>query len=274
MRKGQATMQVTDEREPVERLYQRLTDALLQARAEPFTAPVTVAEIYQELVPYRLVRGEIGFSMNADYEHALLRLLGGEGEWVQLEPASAREVILRELQSPNPNVSIYRDYAGCDAWVRPRDGAAFDDVQRTAPIAIAEDDDDADDWMTELLGADTDDEAAAPGAAGSTFALAEPQAEAEPEVGRRAGAGHNGATEETAAAPAPAAGAPAAPSPSRPRVAARCVFCDSGLPTTRAVRFCPYCGGDQSMRPCGACGEVVEPGWAFCVACGAGVEDG
>src|SRR5688572_15195581 len=114
-----------DDPAPVTRLYERLTEALQRSRRDPFNVPVTVAEIYQELVPYRLVRAEIGFDMNADYEHALLRLLAGEGECVRIEPAHAADEIRRELRSANPNLSIYRDYAACDVWVKK-------------PIAVAE----------------------------------------------------------------------------------------------------------------------------------------
>jgi hypothetical protein len=133
------------EQEPVQWLYERLVRALRQARPDPFGGPVTVAEIYQELVPYRVVRGEGGFAMNADYEHALLRLLSGEGGLLTLEPPSAREIILRELESVNPNVTIYRAYAACDAWVQPfpgDDDDAHDPALASAPwlLELADDD--------------------------------------------------------------------------------------------------------------------------------------
>src|SRR5215211_2993408 len=77
-----------DDEAAVTRLYERLTEALQRTRREPFNVPVTVAEIFQELVPYRLV------------------------------PAEVAEEIRRELRSANPNLSIYRNYATCDVWVR------------------------------------------------------------------------------------------------------------------------------------------------------------
>lgn len=180
------------ERDTFELLYTRLTDALRSARPAPFSKPVTVAEIYQELVPYRLVRDEIGFAMNADYEHVLLRLLAGEGARVRLDPVSAREAIQRELRSANPNVSIYREYAACDVWV-------------------------------------------------SDPATGEVEPEPPPEAVRV---------------------------PDESARAASCVYCDSALPQHRPVRFCPYCGADQTTQPCADCGEPVEPGWLYCAACG------
>jgi hypothetical protein len=149
-------------RQPLEQLYDRLTDALRRTRPDPFGTPVTVAEIYQELVPYRDVRADLGFGMNADYEHALLRLLAGEADLARLEPAEARAEIARELRSPNPNVSIYREYAGCDVWLAPlaadaAAGASMAETGRAAAMFDAEDD-----WTVELLEADAE-----PGAASS-----------------------------------------------------------------------------------------------------------
>lgn len=101
----------------VERLYTALTDALRRSRPRPFEAPVTVAEIYQELVPYRVVRASLGFEMNADYEHAVLQLLAGAGGLTRLEPESAAAELRAELSMPNPNVGLFRKFAGCDVWI-------------------------------------------------------------------------------------------------------------------------------------------------------------
>jgi hypothetical protein len=222
--------------DPVQQLYLRLAHTLRTSRHDAFTAPVTVAEIYQELVPYRLVRAETGFDMNADYEHALLRLLAGEGECVRLEPPSAREAISAELRSPNPNVGLYRDFAGCDVWVvEPAPSAA-----KSTFALVEEDMEDASasvgsppEWQDALL----DD--------GPDIVFEDEAVFEEPDgAGADAGEGERGPS-------------------------ANCLFCESPLPRHRSVRFCPFCGADQATRPCGSCGEPVEPGWLFCVGCGA-----
>lgn len=100
-----------------DRLYQCLLDALRERGVAEDGRPVTVAEIYQELVPYRTVRERVGVDLNADYEHALLRLLAGEGGRLRLEPAAAQDELKRELGSNNPYVGIYRKFAACDVWV-------------------------------------------------------------------------------------------------------------------------------------------------------------
>lgn len=101
----------------VARLHLALVQALRNRGPDALDRPVTVAEIYQDLIPYRVARAVAGVELNADYEHALLRLFAGEGGRVRLEPATAREELLRELNSPNPNVSLYRKFAACDAWI-------------------------------------------------------------------------------------------------------------------------------------------------------------
>jgi RNA polymerase subunit RPABC4/transcription elongation factor Spt4 len=91
----------------LDRLYRRVSLALAR---DPGRA-LTVGDLYQEVVPYRLIRSELGFAELAEYEHALLRLLSGEREYLELERPEVAEEFRRELQAPNPILGIYRDYA-------------------------------------------------------------------------------------------------------------------------------------------------------------------
>ena len=52
----------------------------------------------------------------------------------------------------------------------------------------------------------------------------------------------------------------------------RCSRCGSGLPTGRAVNFCPQCGQNLTRVCCPECRTELEPGWRHCVSCGAAVE--
>jgi hypothetical protein len=292
-------MRLQEDHAMLDRLYTRLTAALSE-RPDPFGAPITVAELYQELVPYRAVRGDVGFAMNADYEHTLLRLLSGEGEFARLEPTGARDEILRELRSPNPNVSVYREYAACEVWITPPPEAApalgdDEDLQFLQSLGADIDDDPGDEvigfGVLELTeddeieaqsenggyGADTGAPAepygmehempaeSAPESAGVTeTGEAASAAATEPAAERRETDGRSSAAEAAARyAAAQQAAVSAAGS------GGSCVFCDSRLPAGRKARYCPFCGGDQTMRPCPTCGEALEAGWVFCIACGA-----
>jgi hypothetical protein len=101
--------------DPLDRLYRRIADVLLR---EPATA-VTVGDIYQHLVPYRTVRAELGFGELAEYEHALLRLLSGERDFLVVERADVQEEFQRELRNTNPILGIYRDYADVGVYLNP-----------------------------------------------------------------------------------------------------------------------------------------------------------
>lgn len=104
----------------VDRLYRRIVEALDHVPRDTRGVPVTIGEIYQTVVPYRAVRADMGFAELAQYEHALLRLLSGERDYVHVERDEAREELQRELRAPNPILGLYRDYAGEAAFVNPR----------------------------------------------------------------------------------------------------------------------------------------------------------
>ncbi len=289
---------MTLEDELVARVHTCLAEALHRTRKAPFDAPVTVAEIYQDLVPYRRIRGVVGFQMNADYEHTLLRLLSGEGGYARLEPTEAREELRIELDLPNPNVGLFRKFAACDVWVTPADAPPPEEAEASVTV-------------TEANGASP-----AAHAAHGTAAAPEPVQEAQ-----KADATENasGAEDTDADTEAPSweeevrewtgtdpglepellleeevepadpqieidpvhTGTPPAPGApdmldtrtQAPASAAvpggSCAFCDSTLPGGRLVRFCPHCGTDQSLRPCAGCAEPLDRGWKFCIACGA-----
>lgn len=96
------------------RFRELLTQALAARRGGDLEAPFTIAEIYQQYVPYRSCRQALGVQMNADYEHLLLRMLAGEGGILELLSAPALRAISEELRSVNPDTTVYRDHAAAD----------------------------------------------------------------------------------------------------------------------------------------------------------------
>jgi hypothetical protein len=105
--------------DPVARFHRALVEEILRSRPNYLSEPFTVAEIYQNLVPYRTHRDRIGVEMNGDYEDALLRLLAGEGDYLVLESEHAVREIREELASSNPNTGLYRAYAAADVRLNP-----------------------------------------------------------------------------------------------------------------------------------------------------------
>ena len=248
----------------VSKLHRALVDALVLSERHNLQEPVTVAEIYTDLIPYRSVR-MIGFAMNADYEHALMQLLAGEGGYARVEPVEVRDHLREELKSSNPNTGIYRHYAACDVMVTLPEGMDFTEP-RTASDPTPPRDTTAAPAVARIDTAPLEEEASAVDAAGVSAVGEGEQGLATAEAPKPANARPATWVDRMAAQESK----PAAPSPEPPPAmkVAQCIECDRELPTGRIARFCPFCGADQTVRKCKSCKEKIEIVWKFCIACG------
>ena len=95
----------------LDRLFGLLVAAL--ARETRVAVPFPASEVYERLVPYRSNRARLNVATHQDYEMAVLRLLAGERNYVQLEPENVREataqlvtppVELGERRDPDPRL--------------------------------------------------------------------------------------------------------------------------------------------------------------------------
>lgn len=233
----------------LDRMFRRLVQNVRNGYPEYLTHPFEVAELYQNLIPYRHNRRELEIETNQDYEVALCRLLSGERGYLRAEGAVA-ESIRRELAAPNPNTAIFREFAASRVALAP-------DAQRR--------------WQE--LGGDIP----------SAPTLSTPATPAPPPPWEGAGyeaAGTAGAMEAPAAAERSAPPPPTvrpAPRPSGAAVAdntggaTSCRYCGGTLPLGRAVAFCPHCGQNLTIQRCPACGTEMEMNWKYCITCGRGV---
>lgn len=105
--------------EVLERFHGALVEEILARRPEYLHAPFTVAEIYQNLIPYRTHRDRLGIEINGDYEDALIRLLAGDGGFLIIESPPALRALREELASSNPNTGLYREFAAVDVRLNP-----------------------------------------------------------------------------------------------------------------------------------------------------------
>lgn len=103
----------------LERFFDVLVETIRDAKPGYISRSFTVAEIYQSLIPYRTHRDRLGVEMNGDYEDVLLRLLAGEGEFLQMESEQARGRIQKELRRKNPNTGVYREFAAAEVRLNP-----------------------------------------------------------------------------------------------------------------------------------------------------------
>ena len=239
---------MTDPQAVVARFHDLLVREIRSQRPEYLDGPFTVAEIYQNLVPYSSHRDRLGVEMNGDYEDALLRLLAGEGEYLILDSEAALRELREELETPNPNTSIYREFAAVDVRLNP--------AARAQPPGPS------------------------PGTDPGLGATPPP---IEPAPGTDDGPGADPpAVSVVDLAPAsapPAATVDSMPAMDTPHEAAEpsdkrapCKWCRAELPARHNLSFCLFCGGDVNVVPCPHCAEELEPEWRFCIACGVEVE--
>lgn len=119
----------------LERFHEVLLQEIRESRPEYLTEPFTVAEIYQELVPYRSHRDRIGVDINGDYEDALLRMLSGEGGYLRLDSEVALREIQKELEGSNPNSALFHEFAAAEVRLNPQRASA----EAAEPPAASED---------------------------------------------------------------------------------------------------------------------------------------
>jgi hypothetical protein len=95
----------------VGRLFKGLVAVLAERDPGRLERDFEVAELYQDLVPYRTHRNRLGFASNQDYEAAVLGLLAGLGGYARTEPVEAQETLAAEAASPNPDPTLFREFA-------------------------------------------------------------------------------------------------------------------------------------------------------------------
>src|SRR5213076_725659 len=102
----------------LDRLFSLLVAAL--ARETRVAVPFPAADVYERLVPYRSNRSRLNVATHQDYEMAVLRLLAGERNYVQLEPETVREAMQREIVIINPDPAYFRSFPDAQVMVNGR----------------------------------------------------------------------------------------------------------------------------------------------------------
>jgi len=103
----------------LDRLFDHLVRALAAGGPERVRDPVQVAELYQELVPYRQCRTALRFDTHQDYEMAILRLLSGERGYARVEPEEAQATLVTEAQAAFPEPGVVRQFAAASLHLNP-----------------------------------------------------------------------------------------------------------------------------------------------------------
>jgi hypothetical protein len=126
----------------LDRLFSLLVTAL--ARETRVAVPFPASEIYERLVPYRSNRSHLNVATHQDYEMAVLRLLAGERNYVQLEPETVRDAMQREIATINPDPAYFRTFPDAQVMVNGRAAERVLLADRAYAPASQDEDDDAD----------------------------------------------------------------------------------------------------------------------------------
>lgn len=128
----------------LDRIFRRLVQQLRARYPQYLSRPFEAEEVYQVIVPYRHYRQELGIDTNQDYEVAVMRLLSGERSYFVVD-REMRESLSRELESANPDTSLFRVYATHRVSVSPeavqqmeQSGIGRGDDARLASVPVAD----------------------------------------------------------------------------------------------------------------------------------------
>lgn len=252
----------------LDRLLQRLVQRIRAEFPEYMNRPFEVSELYQNIVPYRHNRRELGIETNQDYELALLRLLAGERGYL-MGDASMQDAVKREVASPNPNTALFREFAAARVSLSP------DAARRYEQMSSG--DSQPDDVRT--VSAAPPPRPAAPPPPPARPAPT--PSVAQPSAGMSAMA--SPPSPPRVPTPPPAEYYAVPPTSDRAASAGRsaamasavaaggCRYCGGSLPQGRRVTFCPHCGQNLAVQRCPACSTELELGWKFCTTCGRAV---
>ncbi len=210
---------------------------------------VSVAEFHRQLLPYHVCRAELELTTKAEYDVLLLDLLA-ESSLLRVEEPSLAAAISRERASPEPRLAFLQRFAASRLRLLDR---------LLEPLAT--------------LDAETDDQGAAesepalrppPRPRDQSHVLLEPEWSAAAQPSAAPGRPPLLSEQRPAAPPR----ARISPHPRSDPVPAGCRRCSRPLPDRDGLRYCPYCGADQTVRSCESCAAELELDWAYCPLCG------
>ena len=257
----------------LDRTFRHLVQTI-QTRYPAYLAqPFEVAELYQNILPYRHHRRELGLETNQDYEMVLLQLLSGARDYLIIDE-HMRDRLTRELAAPNPDPGAFREFSTIQISLSPTavrrvlEGSAAPEPAMAASTRTSSSEPTQRLTAQRAAAAAASAPSSAPASIASAAAPSKAAAPAPPPPAPRRSAAT--ITQPTPRASVAATAAPTS-KPSNtivPQAGEQCRYCSGILPTGRRITFCPHCGQNLTVVNCLACGTELELGWKFCTTCG------
>jgi hypothetical protein len=94
----------------LERFFVQLVRNLAAEDRTRLGKPLLLVDIRNSILPYRANRRALQLESSEDYEFVLMRLCAGEGGFARTGPDEVRDQFIKELESPNPNLTIVQQH--------------------------------------------------------------------------------------------------------------------------------------------------------------------
>jgi hypothetical protein len=229
----------------LDRMFRHLVRTVRAKYPQYLTQPFDVADLNQNILPYRHHRRELGLDTNEDYEITLTELLSGARDYLIVDDRM-RDTLRTELAATNPDPSAFKQFASATVSIAPS-------ALRALEIGPEEDGPSRASMPAMNVTAERSARPSAPERFTSTSRPAPTPAQVAASVTPTA---------------TPSSQPTITPRSIVPQVGQRCGSCSEVLPAGRAITFCPHCGVNVTTMHCPACGSELEVGWKFCPTCG------
>src|SRR5918994_5158773 len=93
----------------LDRMFHVLVRTLRSKQPALLTAPFTVGELHQQILPYRHFRRDLQLETNQEYELVLMELLTGARGYLDVDER-LRDELGKELKAASPDPSRVREF--------------------------------------------------------------------------------------------------------------------------------------------------------------------
>jgi predicted RNA-binding Zn-ribbon protein involved in translation (DUF1610 family) len=102
----------------VERMFRHLVRTIRSRFPQYVAQPFDVAQLHQEILPFRHHRRELGLDSNEEYEITLMELLATDRGFLVVDDRM-REALRTELATKNPDPSAFRQFGSAHVSLSP-----------------------------------------------------------------------------------------------------------------------------------------------------------
>ena len=115
---------MTTQLDTVERMFRVLVRTIRTKHPAYLAEAFTLADLQQQILPYRHFRRDLGLESNQEYELALMQLVGGAKQYLKADER-VRDEFSRELASSDPKPARIRDFGDARLWLDEDAAAAI-----------------------------------------------------------------------------------------------------------------------------------------------------